>query len=133
MFGEPPHSRHQLREVVIDLALDDRGRVSLRRLQITAIRRAADFDKAFGRTTNSADFRTLGGTGAFSGSFLTQRTGHRVNRAILLASSVLEPSDIAQTGVILATVYPGVLPFAGLWVSTKGDTVVENPNRLTGV
>jgi len=75
-FRQAAHAGHQDREVLVDLPAHNGRRVSLGRLQISAVLGAGNLCQTLGGATNRANFRRPGRTSPFAGAFLTQGTGH---------------------------------------------------------
>ena len=79
LLGQPADGRHQYRDVSVDLPLDDRRRMPLRGLEVTAVFGALDFHQALGGAAHRANVVAQGGAGAFCRPFLTKRANHMLN------------------------------------------------------
>lgn len=135
LLGEAADRAHQFGDVGVDLLLDHGRRMALCRFQITAILGAGDLDEAFGGAAHRADLLSQRGTGALHRALVAKLAGHAltVSGDCPNASASVGLCNTSVVRVRVATLWPRVIPFRGLWVSPISDRGAQNPNRLCGV
>ena len=121
LFGKAADRGHQHGHVRIDLLPDHSRRVPLRRFEIATILRTRDLHYPLGGATDCADLVTACRAGSLDWALVADGTGHE------------DVCNSRAYRVTVATVWRGMIPFRGLWVSPNSDRERKNPKRLDGV